>query len=115
MYLYIYSFIFIVLANHQVINFTYTHTHMHVHPSGIALILAPLFHSYFRQPFGFILALLCAFFGFFFPLTRHRIPHVVGWQNPTMLGGLFLGVLATVLCYFIEIFPNILLTFSLTI
>ncbi len=85
---------------------THTHAHAHIH-TALALVLSPLLFSYFRQPLGFILALLMAILGLFIPMTFHRLPHDEGWQNPTPMAGLTFGVMATTLCYFCVVFPNI--------
>ena len=86
----------------------HTHTHTHTHP-GLALLIALYFFSHVKQPVGFVLALFMAVLGLFLPITLHRIPHDAGWENPTMMGALVLGVAHTTLCYIIAIWPNILL------
>lgn len=77
-------------------------------PVAITMFIAILVTCHVFQPIGFMLAIIIAFLGFFMPMTRHRIPHEAGWQNPVMLGGLIMGVCNTVICYSFAIWPHIL-------
>ena len=55
------------------------------------------------------LCLLLVAFGFFSPLVQHRLPGDEGYQNPSPMGAFITGLTLTLVCYFVEVFPRILL------
>lgn len=78
---------------------------------GLSLTTAIFMLTYFPYLLVSIpVALAIILFGFFGTIINHRLPHDAQYQNPGAFGAFLSGLLLTVICYFIEVFPRILTT-----
>lgn len=74
---------------------------------GSSLLAAMLIFCHLYTPIGLPLALIIVYFGFFGPMAAHRINHDSNWPNPALLGAYITGVIHTLVCFLVVIYPRI--------